>query len=238
MKAIRTITSFLTTSFTIIACSASSTYQLSYDGIVSPSTVTHHASNPQNQNPQDLPNSQLVPPTIAEETISELGSTFVRLWINYGKYLQQQQEEKEEEEEQGEEKKQVTGDLKRSIPIDFQCAARSGYEGYIGGTKCYMEYATPDLTFDATLTLSSAPGSYNDYFPSSTQEEEEEKSNDNEDTLRVPVAIKVDITMTSTTPLFARDALVESIPIIGTRLGFLQTVKPHGRIPQSNITST
>jgi len=218
MKAtMRTIIFLLTASFTIIACAAaSSTYQLSYDGIVSPSIVTHHASNPQNQNPQDLPNSQLVPPTIAEETISELGSTFVQLWINYDKYLQQQEEDE----------KQVTGDLKRSIPIDFHCAARSGYEGYIGGTKCSMEYATPDLSFDATLTLSSAPGPYNDYFPTTTTQEEEEEINDNYDSLRVPVAIKVDITMTSTTPLFARDALVESIPIIGTSVGTVMKPSP------------
>ena len=57
----------------------SATYQLNYEGIVSPHNVLKHAEISHKRNPDDI-NLNLLPPTIAEETIVTIGSNLFNIW--------------------------------------------------------------------------------------------------------------------------------------------------------------
>ena len=105
----------------------SATYQLNYEGIVSPHNVLKNAEISHKRNPDEI-NLNLLPPTIVEETIVTIGSNLFNIWT----------------------KKNISekdnGFAGQQLPMDFTCFPGGSKTCRPQSTICVMDYVGDDFS--------------------------------------------------------------------------------------------
>ena len=178
------------------------TYQLNYEGIVSPHQVRRHTEKYHKKNTADM-NIQLLPPTIAEETIATMGTKLFQFWIKK-KY--------------SEGEKVFNG---QQLPMDFNCFPGGSQKCHHQSTICVMDYASSEFSFKIFLEIFQAEGNWEDYFDNTDGIDDSLLNVGNEvvdksDSFlkkRIPIALRVDSIIT-TLGTDARLFLIESVPVI------------------------
>jgi len=190
-----------------------------------------------NHNPVDQPQARLVPPTIAEEATQKIGVDLFRQWMDYKYALG----ETTVFGGTG-----GGGSVPLGFNCFPQETTGMGggdeYEGQeydepiVGGVICSMDHTSPGFSFQILTTVYRAEGSMEEYgFPvresyntdetnSAQIERDDSSTTEEEDDIgEVPVAVRMDITISAKTisdegASYARDALVELIPVITNTL--------------------